>query len=338
MKRKSWTQVVSAGTAVVSMLILVLGVGCGGGSGTATPLASTSTQGSTVGSATETPAGTAEATRPAGTIIVGSKNFTEEFILAEMYALVLENAGFKVERKFDLGGTPVAQAAITSGQIDLYPEYTGTALLTVLKLPTEHNAEKVYQTVSKQYKQKFHLIWLDESPMNDSQALAMTQQASQKYGITDISQMATQASELVMIGPPEFESRQDGLPGLKRVYGDFTLKKYISVSPGLRYQGLLSGDADVVVAFTTDWQIAADNLVVLKDNKGLFPPYHIAPVVREDVLNANPDIATVLNDLAPKITTEVMQKLNGQVGEKQLSPADVAKEFLIQEGLIPKMG
>ena len=310
----------------VSLMMLSLFLLAACGSVSAAKNTATPTAGATAALSSNDPA----------TIIVGSKNFTEEFILGELYAQLLENAGFKVERKFDLGGTPVAQAAITSGQIDLYPEYTGTALLTVLKLPANSNSEQVYQTVAQDYKKQFNLIWLDQSPMNDTQALAMTQAESKKYGITTISEMVAKASQLTMIGPPEFEARQDGLPGLKKVYGNFQLKKYISVDPGLRYQGLLNGDANVVVAFGTDWQIAADHLVVLKDDKGLFPPYHVAPVVREDVLKAHPEIATVLNKLAPKLTDSVMQQLNGEVGEKQLPVAQVARQFLTQEGLLAK--
>ncbi len=268
------------------------------------------------------------------TIIVGSKNFSEEFIIGEMYAQLLEDAGFKVVRKFDLGGTPVAQAAIVSNQIHLYPEYTGTALLTVLKLPANGDSQAVYETVSSEYLKQFKLVWLDQSPMNDTQALAMTQGGASKYGIKTISDLVAKAAQLTLIGPPEFADRQDGIPGLKATYGNFDFKQFIPVDPGLRYQGLLNGQADVVVAFGTDWEIAANHLVLLVDDKGLWPPYHIAPVVREDILNANPTIKPTLNKLAPKLTDEVMQTLNGEVGAQQRTPADVAKEFLTQQGLI----
>ena len=119
----------------------------------------------------------------AGAIKVGSKDFTEQFILGEMYALVLENKGFKVERKLNLGGTPVTQAALSNGQIDLYPEYTGTGLLTVLKQPANSNQKQVFDTVAKAYKEKFNLVWLEPAPMNNTQALVMTQEGSKKYGI-----------------------------------------------------------------------------------------------------------------------------------------------------------
>ncbi len=268
------------------------------------------------------------------TIRVGSKDFTEQFILGEMYALALENAGFKVERKLNLGGTPVAQQALESNEIDLYPEYTGTGLLTVLKQPVNSDPQAVYDTVAKMYLDTYNLVWLEPSQMNNTQALAMTQEGSEKFGIKTISDMAAKASELVMAGPPEFQEREDGLPGVKKVYGDFTLKEYKAIDPGLRYQALVDGQADVVVAFGTDGEIAAYNLVLLQDDKGLFPPYQVAPVVRKDVLDANPKIRDVLNGVTATLTNEVMQKLNYEVSGEQREPADVAREFLQQQGLI----
>lgn len=269
-------------------------------------------------------------------IKVGSKDFTEQFILGEMYALVLEDSGMKVERKLNLGGTPVAHAALKSGQIDLYPEYTGTGLLTVLKRPANSDRQQVYKTVADAYKEKFNLVWLEPAPMNNSQALAMTREGSQNYGIKTISDMVRQASQLVMIGPPEFEVREDGLPGIENVYGDFKLKEYKPADPGLRYQALKDGQADVTVAFGTDGELSAFNLVVLEDDKNVFPPYQVAPVARQEALNVNPKIRDVLNTLAPKLTTEVMQRLNYEVSGKQREPAEVAREFLTQEGLLKK--
>ncbi|MDG2615798.1 glycine betaine ABC transporter substrate-binding protein [Thermoleptolyngbya sichuanensis XZ-Cy5] len=269
-----------------------------------------------------------------GTVTVGSKDFTEAFIIGEMYALVLEKAGLTVNRKLNLGGTPVAQAALMSGEIDLYPEYTGTGLLTVLKLPAQSDRQAVFEAVSKGYKEQFDLVWLEPSPMNNTQALAMTRAKSEQLGIRTISEMAARASELTIIGPPEFEQREDGLPGIKKAYGDFQLKGYKAVDPGLRYKGLVDGEADVAVAFGTDGEIAAFDLVLLEDDKNLFPPYQVAPVVRQKALDANPQIADALNALAPKLTDDVMQTLNFEVSGNQKEPADVAREFLTSEGLI----
>jgi osmoprotectant transport system substrate-binding protein len=271
-----------------------------------------------------------------GAIKVGSKDFTEQFILGEMYALVLEDKGFQVERKLNLGGTPVAQAGLQSGQIDLYPEYTGTALLTVLKQPANSNQKQVFNTVSNAYKEKFNIVWLEPAPMNNNQALVMTQESSKKYSIKTISDMKAKANQLIMIGPPEFEAREDGLPGLKKSYGDFKLKKFIPADPGLRYKTLSNGQADIAVGFGTDGEISAFNLVVLEDDKKLFPPYQVAPVVRQAVLDKNPSIRDALNTLAPKLTNETMQRLNYEVSGKKREPAEVAKEFLTKEALIKK--
>lgn len=267
-------------------------------------------------------------------IKVGSKDFTEALIVGEMYALALEKAGLPVERKLNLGGTPVAQAALQSGEIDLYPEYTGTGLLTILKEPALSDPKQVYDKVAAGYKQKYELIWLDPAPMNNMQALAMTQAKAEKLGIQTFSDLVAKASSLTMVGPPEFEVREDGLPGLKAKYGNFQLKEYKAVDSGLRYKALTDGEADVAVAYGTDGEIAAFKLVVLQDDKKLFPPYQIAPVVRQQQLEANPKIAAALNAIAPKLTTETMQKLNYEVSSNKREPAEVAKEFMTQQGLL----
>jgi osmoprotectant transport system substrate-binding protein len=275
--------------------------------------------------------GTSSANAP---IKVGSKDFTEAFIIGEMYALSLEKAGLPVERKLNLGGTPVAQAALQSGEIDLYPEYTGTGLLTILKEPVLSDPKQVYDKVAAGYKEKYGLVWLDPSPMNNTQALAMTKETSERLGIKTISDLAAKADQLTMVGAPEFEVREDGLPGIKAKYGNFQLKEFKAVDSGLRYKALTDGQADVTVAYSTDGEIAAFNLVVLEDDKKLFPPYQVAPVVRQQTLDANPKIAEALNALAPKLDDATMQKLNYEVSGKKREPADVAKEFMTQAGLL----
>lgn len=271
-----------------------------------------------------------------GTVAVGSKDFTEEFIVAEMYAQVLEHAGFKVVRKLNLGGTPIAQAAITKGDIDLYPEYTSTGLLTVLKQQPMQNPQQIYNTVKSGYEQQFKLTWLQPSPFNDTQALAMTQAGSDKYGIKTFSDLSQKASQLVLGGPAEFISREDGLPGLQKAYGGFQFKDVKQLGTGsLRYQALLNGQIDVVVAFSTDGQIQGEHLALLQDDKNFYPVYNIAPVVRMDTLQKYPQIADALNKLAPLLTTSIMSGLNWQVdGPDKKEPAAVAKAFLEQNGLL----
>lgn len=268
------------------------------------------------------------------TVTVASKDFTEQFILGEMYALLLEDAGFTVERKLNLGGTPVAHQALLDGEIDVYPEYTGTGLLTVLKLDVMSDPQAVFDTVKADYAEQYELAWLDPAPMNNTQALAMTKERASELGITTFSDMVAHADQLVLIGPPEFAEREDGIPGLKRVYGDFEFSDFLTVDPGLRYQSLLNGEADVVVAFGTDGELAAYDLLSLQDDKGLYPPYQVAPVVRQSVLDDNPDVAEVLNKVAPLLTDTTMQRLNNEVSGNGREPEEVAREFLVEEGLI----
>lgn len=282
-------------------------------------------------------------------IKVGSKDFPESIIIGEIYALLLENAGFSVERKLNLGGTVIAQEALLSGDLDLYPEYTGTGLLVVLgesldAVPGLNGTPEaavdpsvaVYDYVSQRYLEEHGLVWLDQTPMNDTQALAVTRDFADEHGVTTISDLVALASEvdLVFSAPVDFEEREDGLKGLRDTYGDFDATVN-GVAPGIKYQALVDGDANVVLAFSTDAEIGFNDLVVLEDDKALWPPYHVAPVVRQDTLEANPGIADALNAVAQLITTEVQIGLNGQVvGPDEKSPEEVAREFLQAQGLI----
>ncbi len=269
------------------------------------------------------------------TINVGTKDFAEEYILGNMYKLLLEDAGFKVNLKTDLA-TAAAQAAMESKQLDLYPEYTGTGLVTVLKLPVQPDSKATFDAVSKGYKDKYNFTWLDAAPMNNAQAFAMTQEKSKALGITTLSDMAGKAGQLVMIGPAECAEREDCLKGLITAYGGFKLKEYKAADAGLRYQAITGNQADVVVAFGTDGEIGQYNLVLLKDDKNFFPIYNIAPVVRQEVLDKNPKIKDALNKLAPKLTDDTMRRLNNEVTANKKEPAAVAKQFLQDQGLIKK--
>jgi osmoprotectant transport system substrate-binding protein len=289
--------------------------------------------------------------RAQGTPIkIGSKNFTEELILGEMYALLLENAGLTVEKRLNLGGTEVAQAALVAGEIDLYPEYTGTGLTVVLGIPIETVtsatpasgtpaaaatvSEAVYKTVADEYKKQFDLVWLDPSAFNDTQALAVKRAFAEEKGIKTISDLAKIAGDLTIVAPSDFVERPDGLKGLEDFYG-MKFGNNLSVEPGIRYQALQDDQAQVVLAFSTDGQVAGLDLVLLIDDKELWPPYNVSPVVRNDTLTANPGIADALNPLAPLLTDEAMAALNWQVdGPDKLEPEEVARAFLQEQGLI----
>jgi osmoprotectant transport system substrate-binding protein len=170
--------------------------------------------------------------------------------------------------------------------------------------------------------------------MNNTQALAMTREKASELGITTFSDMVANADQLVLVGPPEFAEREDGIPGLQRVYGDFAFSDFLTIDPGLRYQALLNGEADVVVAFGTDGELAAYDLLSLVDDKGLYPPYQVAPVVRQAVLDEYGDIDDILNKVAPLLTDATMQRLNNEVSGNGREPDEVAREFLVEQGLI----
>ena len=261
---------------------------------------------------------------------VGSKNFTESFVIAEIYAQALERAGLRVERLFNLGSTQIAIAAMRRGDIDLYPEYTGTALIDVLHLPPMQDPRALYATVAREFARRYDLRWLQPSPMNDSQGLATTAAVAARERIATLSQLAPLASGLRLATIQEFLSRPDGLPGLQRVYGGFKFREVRTYDIALKYEALISGRADVASAFTTDGAIATHNLVVLRDDRRLWPPYNVAPVVRNATLARLPRIAAVLDAISPKITDRAAQRMNAEVESAHRDPADVAAEFLGQ--------
>jgi osmoprotectant transport system substrate-binding protein len=285
--------------------------------------------------AATSPAAAAKPATSGAPIKIGSKDFTEQFILGEIYAQLLEANGFKVERKLNLGATQVAQAALLKGDIDLYPEYTGTGLTVVLGRDPLSDRKATYDAVVAGYK-PLNLTWLDTAPMNNTQAVAMKKDRAAALGIKTLSDLSKQAPNLTAAFIPEFMERPDGLPGLKKVYGGFEFKDIKLVAIGVKYKALVDGDVDVTLAFGTDGQIAGYDLMTPVDDKNLWPPYQVAPVVRNDTLTANPTLAPLLNSVAPKLNDATMQRLNWEVDGKKREPADVAKEFLTQEGLIKK--
>jgi osmoprotectant transport system substrate-binding protein len=268
-------------------------------------------------------------------VAIGSKNFTEALLLGELYAQLIEDNGHPVRRRLDLGGTDIAMAALRRGEIDLYPEYTGTALLVVLKSKPQGDAVQTFDFVKSEYERLYGLTWLDPAPMNNTQALATTAQISARFGLRTLSDVAAKAPQLRLGAVPEFVKRSDGLPGLQRAYGGYNFKSIRLIDFGLKYKALLDGDVDIVVAFGTDGAIVADKLVVMQDDKHLFPPYQVAPVIRLDALKARPELAEILNSAAPLLTDTVMRTLNNEIdGPQKREPADVAQQFIKAHGLI----
>lgn len=266
--------------------------------------------------------------RKSAAIRIGSKNFTEDSVIAEIYAQALEQAGLPVERRFDLGSTQIATAALRRGDIDLYPEYTGTALIDVLHLPPMRDGAALYRRVRDEFERRYGLRWLRPSPMNDSQGLATTQAIAKQYHIFTLSQLSRAAPQLRLAVIPEFLSRADALPGLQKFYGGFHFKDVKTYDIGLKYLALLHGDADVATAFTTDGTLYANHLVVLKDDRHFWPEYHIAPVARIEILRRFPTIAETLDRIAPSITDARARAMNYSVDVKKEDSAAVAAAFV----------
>ena len=261
------------------------------------------------------------------TIVLGSKDFTENEIVAEIYGLALEDAGFTVERKMNIASSVVHQSVI-SEEIDLYPEYTGTGLISILKKEALTDQEEVYQTVKEAYNEQFDLTWLDYAQANDGQGLFISRKASDEYGITTISQLQANAEKLRFASQGEFDEREDGIPGLEKIYGPFHWKSSKIYDNGLKYQVVENDEADVAPAYTTEGRlIETDKFVLLEDDQHMWPPYNIAPVVRNEVLEQYPEIAEILNDISSKLDTEVVTQLNAKVDIDQEEYEDVAADF-----------
>ena len=263
---------------------------------------------------------------------VGSKNFTEQFVLAELYAQALEANGIKVERKLNLGGTLIAHKALEEKQIDFYPEYTGTILLAVMKQEPMTDQKAVYDKVKADYAAR-GLVVLNEAPVNNTYNMVVRPETAAQYKLETLTDLAKVAKDLKLGAGPEFRDRKDGLPGLKANYG-MEFKEDLQMAIGLRYQALANKQIDVVNGYATDGMISALKLKRLKDDKNLWPPYYVVPVVRKDALDANPKIADVLNRVSATLSEATMAELNYKVdGEKQ-EPKDVARAFLKSKGVV----
>ncbi|QBP40221.1 ABC transporter substrate-binding protein [Paenisporosarcina antarctica] len=266
------------------------------------------------------------------TISVGSKNFTEQFILGEIYSQALEAEGYPVERKLNLGGTLVAFEALKSGDIDLYPEYTGTALMDILDGEPSGDGDAVYQEV-KDGLAKDNIEVLDKTNFNNTYVVVATKEIAEKHNLKTLSDLAVKAPELNFALIPEFSERADGLPGLQKTYGGFEFKNTQLFEIGLKYRALTSGEVDVTIGFGTDGQIAGFDLVALEDDKNFWPPYHAVPLVRKSIVEENPEIAEILNKINGLLDDKKMASLNWKAdGEDKEEPSDIAKEFLEENG------
>jgi osmoprotectant transport system substrate-binding protein len=269
-------------------------------------------------------------------LVIGSKNFTEQKVLGEIYAQSLAAAGYDVSTELNLGDENTALKALEQGDISAYPEYTGTALLsffgyTADKIPKDGLV--AYDEAKKGFAKK-DLTAEPITPFVSSNEVAVTKETADKYGLKKISDLSPVANKLTLYGSPECRQRLDCLLGLQEVYG-LKFKKFVPVDVALRHEVLQKGQADVSIVFTTDPQIKREGFVLLDDDKGMFPPYNSTLVVRNDVLSkAGPDFDKVVADVSKGLTDEVMQELNARVDLDKKTPEVVAGEYLKEAGFV----
>jgi osmoprotectant transport system substrate-binding protein len=270
------------------------------------------------------------------TITVGSKNFTEQKVLGEIYAQAFEAAGYTVEKQLNLGDEKTALAALEGGEIDAYPEYTGTALLSFFgvqadKLPKD--PEQAYQQAREGFAEK-NLTAFEPTPFTSSNEVAVTQETAEENNLTTISDLESVAGEFTMYGSPECRQRLDCLLGLQEVYG-LEFQRFVPVDIALRHEVLTKGQADVSIVFTTDPQIQRENFVLLEDDQGMFPPYNSTLVMRNELAEqggaALEEVVAMVNE---GLTAEAMQELNARVDLDKKTPEEVAGEYLSETGLV----
>lgn len=267
-------------------------------------------------------------------VVVGSKNFTEQLILGELIAQHVENrTQLTVERRFYLAGTYICQQAILSGRIDIYPEYTGTALTAILKEKTGGSRDQVYEAVKSSYAKKFGLAVGPPFGFNDTFAIEIRGEDARKLNLKTISQAAAYTSGWRAGFGYEFMERPDGYQGLVSTYNLHFAAPPRIMDLGLLTRALKDKQVDLIAGNTTDGLIPVLDLVVLEDDRHYFPPYEAVPIVRQDTLTAHPEIEQALEELVGKISDDEMRRLNYAVDGEHRDVKDVVRQFLRQKGL-----
>jgi osmoprotectant transport system substrate-binding protein len=315
-------------TPVIGVLLALLIAGCGGaasGSTLATSAAATSTT-------------TATAALPGvgkPPVIIGDKNFTEQFVLGELYAEALTAQGYTVQVNQDIGPVEVAIAALTTGRLAMYPEYLGEWDYVVAHHHGGFRSAAAALLAGRRYATSRGLALLDPTPFSDTNAIAVTLAYAEQHRLRTIADLRNVATNLVMGGPLQFKEGRNYLPLVEQVYG-FAPSSYQSLDIGSQYPNLADGAIQAADVNTTDGELASGNYVLLADPRNVFGWGQAVPVVTEKVLQAEgPAFAATINDVTALLTTNVMRWLNGQVDSAHRDPATVAREFLETHGVIP---
>jgi glycine betaine/choline ABC-type transport system substrate-binding protein len=270
-------------------------------------------------------------------ITVGSKNFTEEFILGEIYAQALQAAGYDVKKDLNLGSEQIALKALKSGDVDGYPEYTSTALTSFFDVQPQDIPKDAQEAVD-QAQSKFEqegLVAYDPTPFTSANAVGMLKKKAEELGVTTVSDLKGKSQDLTLYGSPECRQRVDCLVGLQKYYG-LKFKKFTPVDIGLRYDVLDKGQADLSIIFTTDAQLSTrDDVVTLEDDKKVFPPGNVTFVASKKTADAaGPDLQETVENVQKGLTERVMQELNARVDVDREEPRAVARAYLRESGYI----
>ena len=267
-------------------------------------------------------------------IVVGSKNFTEQLILGEIIAQQIEaKTHLPVERRFYLAGTYICHQAILGGRIDIYPEYTGTALTAVLKENPEGDRETVYAQVKAEYAKRFNLALGSTFGFNDTFAIEIRGDDARRLGLKTISQAAAHTPQWRAGFGYEFMERPDGYKGLAATYGLRFADSPRIMDLGLLTRALKDKQVDLIAGNMTDGLIPALDLFVLEDDRHYFPPYEAVPVIRREMLARHPEVKRALDELAGKISDDDMRQLNYAVDGQHRDVKEVVREFLRKKGL-----
>lgn len=312
---KNRTMLIRAVTVLLVVALVSLVAACGGGGGG--------------GSSSGGPS-----------ISVGSKSFTEQILLGEMYAQAFEDEGYNVERNLELGSEQITDKGLQDGTIDVYPEYTGTAYVAILKKPPESapsDEDKMYKIVSAYYKNRKDtpMQMLTPAPFNDNYGITMRTDQANELGIDTLADLAEKSDQLIFSSYSEFQNRSDGYDNMKKNYPKLDFKDIKVVNNlGIRYKALAEGEADVAIGFTTDGQLASPKLKVLKDPKAIWPPYYPAPVITQSFLDKHPDAKKILDEVSASLDAKEMRELNGAVDLDHEDPEDVARGHLEDSGIL----
>ena len=275
----------------------------------------------------------AATTATARPIVVASKPFGESYLLAEMFAQLLEARGLRVDRRPGLGATEIAFGALRAGSIDVYPEYTGTGLLAILGRPPVHTANEAFQIVAREFRDRYDVRWLPPLGFENTYAIAVRRATADSFHLASLSDLARASTRLRAGLTPDFIGRADGLPGLTRAYG-LRFADVRALGPAIKYQALAAGQVDVIDGYSTDGLIARYDLVVLSDDHHFFPPYEAAALVGSRVAREQPGALAALGELSGRIDVSTMRALNKRVEVDGTPIPVVAREALASLGLV----